>query len=59
MGRAGSSTIRFTALVTDNIAFTGQTITNTAYFSSTNAGFGSSSARFPSLRIYLPLVMKN
>jgi uncharacterized repeat protein (TIGR01451 family)/CSLREA domain-containing protein len=40
---AGESyTISFQGIVTTASAFAGQTVTNTAYFSSSNAGFGSS-----------------
>jgi len=44
---AGESVLfRFTAIVTDDIAYAGTTITNTAYFSSDNGGGGFNSAAF-------------
>ena len=57
-------TVRFTAVVTDSQAFTGQSVTNTVDYASTNAGSGSSQAVFAIARqptyhyVYLPLVVK-
>jgi uncharacterized repeat protein (TIGR01451 family) len=56
--------VRFTAIVTTESTYYGQVITNTAAFSSTGAGAGSSSAAFaiqprPEYRIYLPLVLRS
>jgi hypothetical protein len=54
--------IRFTAVVTSSSAFMGQTITNTATFTSANAGAGMDHAAFSiksASRIYLPLVLRN
>jgi uncharacterized repeat protein (TIGR01451 family) len=56
-----SRVIRFTANITTNRAFAGATITNTACFTSTNAGSGSDDAVFTirSLStIYLPLLFR-
>ncbi len=56
-----SITISFTAAVTVSQAFAGQTITNTASFSTVDAGHGSSQATFGIKRlslIYLPLLEK-
>jgi uncharacterized repeat protein (TIGR01451 family) len=55
-------TIRFTATITTTLDFAGETITNTAKFSSTNAGSDSDDAIFtvaPAYSIYLPLVLRN
>ncbi|HFD38336.1 MAG TPA: DUF11 domain-containing protein [Anaerolineae bacterium] len=55
-------TLIFTATLSSDPAYAGQTITNTAAFASTNAGSGSDDAAFavaPTFRIYLPLVVKN
>ncbi|MEE8392614.1 MAG: Ig-like domain-containing protein, partial [Anaerolineae bacterium] len=60
---AGTShTIRFTAIVTTSLTFSGKTISNTATFISANAGSGSDDAVFTIVeahRIYLPLVARN
>jgi uncharacterized repeat protein (TIGR01451 family) len=55
-------TVAFTVLVTDDPTYYGQTITNTATFTSTNGGGGSAQAAFDLeslFTIYLPLVQKN
>ncbi|HET89416.1 MAG TPA: DUF11 domain-containing protein, partial [Chloroflexi bacterium] len=54
-------TIRFTATITTALDLAGKTITNTAEFSSANAGSGSDDAIFtiaPVHNIYLPLVLR-
>jgi hypothetical protein len=55
-------TVSFTALVTDDRIYYGQTITNTAAFTSTNGGGGSAQAAFDLeswFTTYLPLVQKD
>ena len=49
-------TVAFTAIVTDDHAYYGQTITNSAFFTSTNGGGGSAQAVFDleSLLHHLP-----
>ncbi|MDY7077379.1 MAG: pullulanase-type alpha-1,6-glucosidase [Chloroflexota bacterium] len=57
-----SYTIRFTATVTTNTAYSGAIVTNMAEFTSTNAAGGSDDASFTIEgvhRVYLPLVMRN
>ncbi len=60
---AGSQvSIVFTATVSNTATYAGQTITNTATFTSSNAGNGSDDAGFavaPLYHIYLPLVTRN
>ncbi|MBP8864304.1 MAG: hypothetical protein KBH71_08700, partial [Anaerolineae bacterium] len=60
---AGASVqIVFTATVNDDPALYGQTITNTARFTSANDGSGTADAAFtvkPQYRIFLPLVARN
>ncbi len=54
--------IAFTATVTDAAAYAGQTVTNTAVYTSTNGGGGTAQAAFDvqgGFTIYLPLVAKN
>ena len=62
LGAGASVQIVFTATVNDDPALYGQTITNTARFTSANDGSGTADAAFtvkPQYRIFLPLVARN
>ncbi|MCD4738614.1 MAG: hypothetical protein K8R89_05070, partial [Anaerolineae bacterium] len=59
-----SATIVFTATVKDKSDLYGDTVTNTAEYTSDNAGSGADQAAFtiiddPEYKIYLPLVFRN
>ncbi len=53
--------IRFTAVVSNNTMYYGQTATNIVTYTSDNAGMGTDEASFilESIKIFLPLVMRN
>lgn len=62
LGPSEAHTIRFMAVVTTNEFFEGTTVTNTATFSSTNAGVGMDHAIFGigmvGVDLYLPLMLQ-